>query len=76
MRTSPHTLAVPVNADDHQRGDPAAPITLVEYGDYQCPYCAYAAAVVEEVRQEPSGQASSKRVEVRHRAVIDEQGVP
>jgi protein-disulfide isomerase len=25
---------------DHVRGDPAAPVVLVEYGDYECPYCA------------------------------------
>ena len=32
-------LTVPVGPEDHAQGDPAAPCTLVEYGDYQCPYC-------------------------------------
>src|SRR5260221_8486988 len=44
-------LAVPVNAQDHIRGNPNAPLTLLEYGDYQCPYCGAAYPVVEQVRQ-------------------------
>jgi protein-disulfide isomerase len=32
-------LKTPVNADDHIRGNLQAPVTLVEYGDYQCPFC-------------------------------------
>ena len=34
---------------DHIRGAEAAPVTLVEYGDYECPYCGQAELVVREL---------------------------
>jgi len=34
-----HDLIVPVNPTDHVRGDPQARITVVEYGDFECPMC-------------------------------------
>jgi protein-disulfide isomerase len=35
-------LQIPVTSADHKQGDPQASVTLVEYGDYQCPVCGLA----------------------------------
>jgi Na+/H+ antiporter NhaA len=43
-------LAVPVDPErDHIRGPSEAPVTLVEYGDFECPYCGQAEPVVREL---------------------------
>jgi protein-disulfide isomerase len=42
-------LKAPITPGDHRRGDPDAPVILVEYGDYQCPHCATAQPVVREL---------------------------
>jgi protein-disulfide isomerase len=48
-------LRQPVSADDHVRGDPRAPVTVIEYGDYECPSCRRGYFVVEEVLRRVGG---------------------
>ncbi|HET9297166.1 MAG TPA: thioredoxin domain-containing protein, partial [Candidatus Binatia bacterium] len=44
-------LDPPVNGrPDHTLGDPNAPITLVEYGSYNCPFCRAADEIIAGLR--------------------------
>jgi protein-disulfide isomerase len=44
-------LAVPVGPDDHAQGPARAAVTLVMYGDYECPYTRRARTIVRAARQ-------------------------
>jgi formate-nitrite transporter family protein len=44
-------LESPVAAGDHVRGPESAPVTLVEYGDFECHYCGRAYPVVKELER-------------------------
>ncbi len=45
-------LVPAVSSKDHIKGDPEALLELVEYGDYQGPYCGLAYNVVKHIRRE------------------------
>ncbi len=48
----PRFLDRPVDSNvDYVRGRPDAPLTLVEYGDFECPFCAKATGVTRELRE-------------------------
>jgi protein-disulfide isomerase len=57
------SLTTPVGEADHVRGAMNAPLTLVEYGDFECPYCGMAYPVVKQVERDLGGEL---RVVFRH----------
>ena len=51
MTIAHDSLTEPVSDRDHSIGPANAPITIVEYGDYECPDCLNALPIIEEVRR-------------------------
>jgi len=43
-------LTPPVSRRDHAAGDEGAPVTLVEYGDYECPHCGHAYPIIKSIQ--------------------------
>lgn len=46
------SLAVPVSERDHIQGPATAAVTLVQYGDYECPYTRRSTWVVQAIQQQ------------------------
>ena len=44
-------LGLPIAGRDHIQGPIDAPVTLLEYGDYECPYCGEAYPILKEVQK-------------------------
>jgi protein-disulfide isomerase len=45
-----------IDSVEHVLGEVGAPITVLEFGDYECPYCAGAAPVLRELVESSGGQ--------------------
>ena len=45
-------LAVPVSERDHHQGPATAAVTLVQYGDYECPYTRQSTTIVRAIQQQ------------------------
>ena len=59
----PFELAVPVSPADHMLGSEHAPVTVVEYGDFECPNCKQAAPAVKMLLERFVGRV---RIVFRH----------
>lgn len=49
-------LTPPLGPDDHVDGPADAPLELVMYGDFQCPYCSAAQGILRRVRERLDGR--------------------
>jgi protein-disulfide isomerase len=50
--TSPTQLKLPDQTRDHIQGPIDAPIALLEYGDYECPFCGEVQPIVKEIQRQ------------------------
>jgi protein-disulfide isomerase len=55
-----------IGPNEHVRGPQDAALTLIEYGDFQCPYCARAHAALTELSEELGAKSGGIRLVFRH----------
>lgn len=61
-------LSVPIGKSDHAQGPDDAPVALVEYGDYQCPYCADMQPMLKSIAK---AMGSQLRFVFRHMPLLE-----
>jgi protein-disulfide isomerase len=71
-------LIAPLDAADHTLGPADAPVTLVEYGDFQCPVCKLTAPVIKQLLEKFDGKLRFvyrhfPLVEIHHHALLAAQ---
>src|SRR5215470_19139284 len=65
------TLAAPITEDDHAHGPANAAITLVQYGDYECPYTRLSRRSVHQLQREFGDSLSAQiRMVLQHAGLI------
>lgn len=52
------TTVPPISSSDHVRGNANAPVSIIEYGDYECPACAEYQPVVQQILQDYGNKIS------------------
>lgn len=60
-----------IGPDEHVRGPQDAALTLIEYGDLQCPYCARAHAALTELGGTLDAELGGIRLVFRHLPLVD-----
>ena len=48
-------LTLSINSKDHILGNPNATLELIEYGDYECPFCGRAYPILKDIKQKLDG---------------------
>ena len=66
-----HDLVMPVTAIDHSRGPAHAPVTIVEYGDFECPTCKQAAPSLKLSTNTELWQRQADDIDINCGEVVD-----
>ncbi|CAG9172001.1 DsbA family protein [Cupriavidus pampae] len=61
-------LTIPVSAADHLQGNADAPLVLVEYGDFECPFCGRMYPIIQQLQRELGDRLA---VVYRHFPLVD-----
>jgi protein-disulfide isomerase len=60
-----------IGKDEHVRGPDNAALTVIEYGDFQCPYCARAHLALTELGEDLGEELGGIRLVFRHLPLVD-----
>lgn len=55
---TPTKADIQVKSDDHIRGDKNAPVTMIEYSDFECPFCSRVQPTIEKILSDYEGQVN------------------